>query len=107
MTLKDYIIKEIEDNKSKYDIDYLKSIESIEEQLQEIKEEYKNTIEEEQEEEQEHKLYVQTLYDELLQHEEKRNISYGEIAYIQDLNENELEKLEEEIITNLQKYEEQ
>ena len=41
-------------------------------------------------------LYVQNKYDNYLMKTEKRGASYGELVYIQNLNEKELEELEEE-----------
>lgn len=42
-------------------------------------------------------LYIQNKYDEYLMKTENRNISYGELAYIQNLDEKELKELEEEL----------
>ena len=46
---------------------------------------------------------VQTHYDEFLQQTEKRDISGGEIAYLQNLSDDELKELDEEITTELLK----
>ena len=51
-------------------------------------------------------LYVQNKYDEYLMKTEKRGASYGELAYIQNLNEKELEELEEEICEELEESKE-
>lgn len=45
----------------------------------------------------EYRLHVQSKYDEYLMKTENRGISYGELAYIQNLNKKELEELEEEL----------
>ena len=45
----------------------------------------------------EYKLQVQQLYDEYLMKAENRNISYGEIAWIQSLKEKELTEFENEL----------
>ena len=47
-------------------------------------------------------LYVQSKYDNYLMKTEKRGASYGELVYIQNLNEKELEELEEEICEELE-----
>lgn len=49
------------------------------------------------EELEEYRLYVQQRYDEYLQATEKRGASYGEIAYIESLSEEELGDLCAEI----------
>lgn len=41
--------------------------------------------------------YIQNKYDEYLMKTENRGISYGELAYIQNLDEKELKELEEEL----------
>lgn len=51
--------------------------------------------------EEEHHDEVITLYDELLQKQEKRGVSYGEIAYIQNLDSKELKALYDEITKEL------
>lgn len=50
----------------------------------------------------EYLLYIQNLYDEYLMKTEKRRISYGELAYIQNLSMKELKKMEEELIKDLE-----
>lgn len=50
----------------------------------------------------EYVLWVQSKYDEYLMKTEKRGISYGELAYIQNLSEKELQDLEEEIDNELE-----
>ena len=45
----------------------------------------------------EYRLHIQSKYDEYLMKTENRGISYGEIAYIQNLDEKELKELEEEL----------
>lgn len=45
----------------------------------------------------EYLLYIQSLYDKYLSKTENRNISYGEIYWIQNLNKNELANLENEL----------
>ena len=42
-------------------------------------------------------LNIQNKYDEYLMQTENRGISYGELAYIQSLNEKELKEMEEEL----------
>lgn len=42
-------------------------------------------------------LNIQNKYDEYLMQTENRSISYGELVYIQNLNEKELKELEEEL----------
>ena len=46
----------------------------------------------------EYRLYIQNKYDEYLMKTENRGMSYGELAYIQNLSEEELKELEEEIV---------
>lgn len=48
-------------------------------------------------------MEVQQNYDEYLMKTENRGISYGEIAYIQGLNNKELEDLNNEAIKELEK----
>ena len=45
----------------------------------------------------EYRLYIQNKYDEYLMKTENRGMSYGELAYIQNLSEEELKELEEEL----------
>lgn len=45
----------------------------------------------------EYLLYIQSLYDKYLSKTENRNISYGEIYWIQNLRKNELTNLENEL----------
>ena len=45
----------------------------------------------------EYAMYIQIKYDEYLMKTENRGISYGELAYIQNLSEEELQELEEEL----------
>lgn len=45
----------------------------------------------------EYLLYIQSLYDKYLSKTENRNISYGEIYWIQNLSKNELANLENEL----------
>ena len=56
-----------------------------------------NNLESEKEE---FRLEVESLYDKYLYATEKRGISYGELAYIQDLNEKELNELYNELLNN-------
>lgn len=51
----------------------------------------------------EYQLYIISLYDEYIYTTEKRGASYGEIAYLQNLKEQELEELESEILKELEK----
>lgn len=46
------------------------------------------------------------LYDEYLMKEEKRGVSYGELAYIQNLNDEELNELYNELLENIKEVEE-
>ena len=48
-------------------------------------------------------MEVQKNYDEYLMKTENRGISYGEVAYIQGLNDKELEDLNNEAIKELEK----
>ena len=54
---------------------------------------------------QDYVLHVLSIYDEWLYNTEKRGASYGEIAYIQNLNKKELKELEKEILKELEKME--
>lgn len=51
----------------------------------------------------EYKQEVQRVYDEYLMATEGRGISYGEIAYIDSLNKQELDKLYDEALSELEK----
>ena len=51
--------------------------------------------------EEEYILEIERLYDEWMQQKENRGISYGEIAYIQNLEEDELNDLEEELLKEI------
>lgn len=53
----------------------------------------------------EHKLEVQHRYDEYLAMTEHRNISYGEIVYIEGLTENELDEFSEDLEEAIKKGE--
>ena len=57
------------------------------------------------EEKQERLIYLESLYDEYLQKTEKRGLSYGELSYIENLSDKELEELESEILKELEKEE--
>lgn len=57
------------------------------------------------EERQEKIFYINSIYDEYLQKTEKRGLSYGELSYIENLNDEELEELENEILKELEKME--
>lgn len=57
-------------------------------------------------EKQEYIMHVENLYDTLMNIKEERGISYGEIAYVESLKKKELEKLEEEIIEELERIKE-
>ena len=46
-------------------------------------------------------LHIQNKYDEYLMRTENRGMSYGELHYIQNLSEEELQELEEELEENL------
>ena len=48
-------------------------------------------------------LYITNLYDEWLQKTEKRGISYGELAHIQGLNAGELAEIEQELLKELER----
>lgn len=54
-------------------------------------------------ERQEYIMYLENLYDTLMNIKEERNISYGEIAYIESLNKKGLKDLEEEIQEELER----
>lgn len=45
----------------------------------------------------EYQLEIIELYDNWIQKEEKRGVSYGEIAYIESLKKRELEEIEKEL----------
>ena len=51
----------------------------------------------------EFKMEVERLYNEYLERTENRNISYGEIAYIQDLSAEELQAMYEELLESEEK----
>ena len=51
----------------------------------------------------EFRLEVERLYNEYLERTENRNISYGEIAYIQDLSIEELQSMYEELLESEEK----
>lgn len=48
------------------------------------------------------RLEVERLYDEYLINTEKRDISYGELVYIQDLNEEDLNNMYNELLKELE-----
>lgn len=54
-------------------------------------------------ERQEYIMHLENLYDTLMNIKEERNISYGEIAYIESLNKKGLKDLEEEIFEELER----
>lgn len=54
------------------------------------------------EEREEYIMYIQNLYNEWIEKEENRNISYGELAYIQDLNDKDLKDMEQELLQELE-----
>ena len=72
--------------------------------LNNLKSTYYNLMEfkDELTKEEEHYNEVISLYDELLQKQEKRGVSYGELAYIQGLNSEALGLLYDEIIKELE-----
>lgn len=49
----------------------------------------------------EYRMYVENLYNEYLEKTENRNTSYGELAYIEGLNEKELDDMENELLKEL------
>ena len=51
----------------------------------------------------EFRLEVERLYNEYLERTENRNISYGEIDYIQDLSIEELQAMYEELLESEEK----
>lgn len=51
--------------------------------------------------EDEYLMFIENIYNEYLEQTEGRNISYGEMAYIQDLDEQGLKDLEEELMEAL------
>ena len=55
-------------------------------------------------EEEYHKMDVIQKYNNWLNEEEKRDISYGEIAYIEGLDSSDLEELEKELDEELESY---
>lgn len=58
---------------------------------------------EEKEEINEYLLEVQSKYDEYLMKTENRGISYGELAYLQSLDKEQLEEFEKELDKELEK----
>ena len=54
------------------------------------------------EELEEKRQYIISLYDELLMKTENRGVSYGELAYINNLTQDELEEIEKEILEELE-----
>lgn len=50
----------------------------------------------------EFRFEVERLYNEWLEKTEKRNTSYGELLYIQDLNEKDLNDMYEELLKELE-----
>lgn len=50
----------------------------------------------------EFRLEVERLYDEWLEKTEKRNTSYGELLYIEGLNEKDLNDMFEELLEELE-----
>lgn len=54
------------------------------------------------EDREEYIMYIQNLYNEWIEKEENRNISYGELAYIQDLNDKDLKDMEQELLQELE-----
>ena len=48
-------------------------------------------------EKQEYMMHVENLYDTLVNIQEQRGISYGEIAYVESLKKKELEEYENEL----------
>ena len=50
----------------------------------------------------EFRLEVESLYNDWLENTEKRNISYGEIAYIENLTDKELNEMYEELLEELE-----
>lgn len=99
---KDNIIYDLE----KIDIDF----EENEEQTSSIScldkndmlNELENIIEQEREELNEYLLEVVNKYDEYLQKTENRGMSYGELAYLQDLSREQLEEFEKELDKELE-----
>ena len=71
-----------------------------------IIEEVVDEVKEQNQEDEEFLLEVQSKYDLWLMEKEHRNISYGEIAHIQDLDKEELQELYEEIEQELYEEEE-
>lgn len=53
-------------------------------------------------ERQEYIMQIQNMYDEYLMKTKKRGISYGEIAYIQDLKKKDLDALYNELYEELE-----
>lgn len=54
-------------------------------------------------EKQEYIMHVQNLYDMLMNIKEERDISYGELAYIEKLKKKQLEDFEAEIYEELER----
>lgn len=82
------------------------NLDYIKEQLDAIYNILKEDILEKNEAQKDYASYVQTIYDELLEQQEQRGISYGEIAYIDSLSQEQLNNLELEIEEELYKIKE-
>ncbi len=54
-------------------------------------------------EKEEYRMYVETLYDTMMNIKEERGISYGELYHIQNLKLKELKELEEELNEEMQR----
>lgn len=88
------------------------NIESIDTELVDLKNEILENLEtmiekekNDEEELNEFRLEAGMRYDEYLYATEKRSMSYGELAYIQDLNEEELNEFYDEVLEELEKIE--
>lgn len=54
-------------------------------------------------EKEDYRMYVENLYDTLMNIKEERNISYGELYHIQNLKLKDLKDLEEELNEEMQR----
>ena len=54
-------------------------------------------------EKEEYRMYVENLYDTMMNIKEERGISYGELYHIQNLKLKELKELEEELNEEMQR----
>lgn len=99
--LKRFINEIIEDKNTMHGTSYQETLTEIKKTISEIEEELQEQLKEEL---QEHLFYTTSLYNEWLEVTgEKRGISYGELAYLEELDDAELEKLDNELIEEIER----